>query len=169
MKKLFPFILLVAVAMTFTFCGGSGSTDSTGTDGDSSADKASGEVELVTIENDKIGFTILAPKEAKVLADTEYNFTTSQVLGANEINVSVGPAVGEIKTVDAFKADLDMMMAKNITKAEATEGGFMAVNEQGTLLVTVYHRVGKVMAKVSVPPSKRDIAEKIAMSVTSTK
>ncbi len=170
MKKLLPFILLAVFAVAFTSCSSS-STNSAEKGGEPAADKSSDGIELETLTNDKIGFTILAPKGAKVLAESEYNFTTSLPLPdkMNEINVSVGPATGEVNSVDDFKEMLGRMMAKNITKAEKTENGFMAVNEQGTLLVTVYHRAGKVTAKVTVPPSQREMAEKIAMSVTSTK
>lgn len=171
-KLLFVFALLVPLALSS--CGdpqpgkeGGGETKS----GEVKKEEKKGDnIELINYENKTIGFTILVPKAGKVLADGKYGFTNSQVLsdGLNEVNVSVNPAVGEVKTIDDFKKQLNNMMAKNITKAEKTKDGMLAVNEQG-ILVTVYHRVGNVQAKISAPKKLLNIAEKIAMSVKSTK
>lgn len=172
MNKLL-FGLAVITTVMFTACGGAKSdksNESKTTNNETKKEKKGDNVELENYENKKIGFTILVPKNGKVLADTDFGFTNSQVLadGMNEVNVSVNPAVGEVKSVDDFKADLKNMMARNITKAEKTESGLMAINEQG-ILVTVYHRVGKAQAKVSAPKKMLDIATKIAMSLKSTK
>ncbi len=165
MKKL---ILMLAVFFALTSCGDSSNKTGDNTSGGTTEKetKKEAEIALTSYENKKIGFTILVPKSGKVLADGEFGYTNSQVLsdGMFEVNVSVNPAVGEVNSLEAYKKDLANMMAKNITKAEKTEGGFMAVNEQGPLL-TVYHRTGKVQAKVSVPKKMKELAEKIAKSL----
>ncbi|HAS44582.1 MAG TPA: hypothetical protein DCS93_29150 [Microscillaceae bacterium] len=179
MKKLI-FIFTVFAAFTFASCGGSNTKEGDGTSTTNTNEetkkntddekKKEADIALTNYENKTIGFTILVPKAGKVLADGEFGYTNSQVLsgGMFEVNVSVNPAVGEVNSVDDYKKDLGNMMAKNITKAEKTEGGFMAINEQGPLL-TVYHRTGKVQAKVSVPKKMKALAEKIAMSLKSAK
>lgn len=128
------------------------------------------EIKLVNYENAAIGFTILVPEKANVLADSEYGFTTSKILSdqVNEINVTVNRAVGNISTLEDFKADLKKRMVKNIISAEKTANGFYAINKEGKLR-TVYHRVGSVQAKISVPVKYLELAEKIAKSVQPAK
>ncbi|OJJ21130.1 hypothetical protein BKI52_11215 [marine bacterium AO1-C] len=179
MKKLI-LIFTVFAAFTLASCGGSntkegGETSTASADNETKKNtgdekKSEADMELTNYENKKIGFTIMVPKSGKVLADGEFGYTNSKVLsdGMFEVNVSVNPAVGEVNSVEDYKKDLGNMMAKNITKAEKTAGGFMAINEQGPLL-TVYHRTGKVQAKVSVPKKMKELAEKIAMSLKSAK
>lgn len=169
----------LVTAFAFTSCGGDSDTTQkdneqkeTAQQTEDTSKNTESDIALVNYENQKIGFSILVPKEGKVLADNEYGFTNSQVLpgGMHEINVSVNPATGNVNSVEDFKKDLHNMMARDIIKAEKTETGFMAINKEKIgSLITVYHRVGKVQAKISVPKKFQQVAEKIAASIKSSK
>lgn len=146
---------------TITACGESGGESSDDSPGDSSV----GSIALEARTNRKIGFTIQAPVEGKVLADSEFGYTVSQTLpgGLHEVKVSVNPAE-EMESVDAFRRDLKTMMVENIVEAWKTSNGFLAVEEKFGL-VTVYHRAGELQAKITVPPEFRKLAETIALSL----
>ena len=150
--------IIFAVSALFAFaaltaCGEAG--------GESSGDSISLEVRT----NDNIGFTIQVPADGRVLADSEFGYTVSHVLpdGLNEVNVSVNPAEA-ITFVEALEKDLETIMVKNIVDSRKTSQGFLAVAENPGL-VSVYHRVGGVQAKVTVPLELRELAEKIALSL----
>ncbi len=174
MKKI-VFLFTIITTMNLISCDGTNSKEKEVKQNNEKKEKKSDgqeedNIELTNYENSKMGFTILVPKKAKVLSDGEYGFTTSQILSdnMNEVNISVNPAFGEISSLDGFKKDLKNFMATNITKAEQTNNGFLAVNEQGNI-VSVYYRTGELQAKISVPKNLQSLAEKIAKSVKSTK
>ncbi len=170
MKKAI-YLFTVICAMSLMSCGEADSKAKETQQNDQQKEKKSDsekgdDIELVSYENSKIGFTILVPKKAKVIVDNEYGFTTSLILPdkINELSISVNPDIGLPDSLEDYKKDLGDLMARNIVKGEKTDNGFLAVNERGKS-ITIYHTIGDKQAMVRAHKKNQNLAEKIAKSI----
>ncbi len=170
MKKLL-LLFTVVCAMNLISCGKGNSNEKGSKQSVDQSKEEEEEVELINYENSRMGFTILAPKKAKIILDNDFSFITSQALSdgfLDEVSISVSPTYTDFDSLEDFKKDLETFAMNEIIRTEEVDNGYLGV-EKLNKFVRIYFEIENFRAEVTTPENFQSLAEKIAKSIKSAK